>query len=102
MNRQQRRLAAKQARANAEARAEAERKYELKELRLNNVMIEQFYTAAGLAMHEIYGFGQQRIGKVWNRMNELIFSIGEDPENFWRMKQQLKEQCDIEMSFTEE
>ena len=85
MNRQQRRLAARQARANAEARAEAQRKFEVKENIINDIMLEQFYVAAGMALNDLYGYGQKRIYAVWNRMNEIIYSINEDADEIWNV-----------------
>lgn len=99
MNRQQRRLAAKEARARAAIRTEKD--YEEKTIndRISIIMIEQFYTAVGLALHDEFQFGQQRIARVWRRMNDLMFSIGEDVENYNRMVQELKDKCDLSISW---
>ena len=99
MNRQQRRLAARQAREKAIIRTEKD--YEEKTIndRISIIMIEQFYTAVGLALHDEFQFGQQRIARVWRRMNELMFSIGEDVENYNRMVQELKDKCDLSISW---
>jgi hypothetical protein len=42
-------------------------------------------------LHDEFQFGQQRIARVWRRMNDLMFSIGEDVENYNRMVQELKD-----------
>ena len=99
MNRQQRRLAARQARSNAEARAEAQRKVEVKDNIINDIMLEQFYMAAGMALNDLYGFGQKRIYAVWNRMNEIIYSIHEDADNFFKLRDELKERAGVGISW---
>jgi hypothetical protein len=99
MNRQQRRLAAKEARARAAIRTEKEHEEKTINDRISIIMIEQFYTAVGLALHDEFQFGQQRITRVWRRMNDLMFSIGEDVENYNRMVQELKDKCDLSISW---
>jgi len=99
MNRQQRRIAARQARAQAVARTEKEQEEKTINDRISVIMIEQFYTAVGLALHDEFQFGQQRIARVWRRMNDLMFSIGEDVENYNRMVQELKDKCDLSISW---
>lgn len=99
MNRQQRREAAKRARADAIVRTEREHEERKIEDRISIIMIEQFYTAVGLALHDEFKFGQQRIARVWRRMNDLMFSIGEDVENYNRMVQELKDKCDLSISW---
>ena len=81
MNRQQRREAAKRARADAIVRTEREHEERKIEDRISIVMIEQFYTAAALALRDEFGWGQQRIARMWKRMNELMFSIGEEKKS---------------------
>lgn len=57
MNRQQRREAAKRARADAIVRTEREHEERKIEDRISIVMIEQFYTAAALTLHDEFGWG---------------------------------------------
>lgn len=99
MNRQQRRIAARQAREKAIIRTEKEQEEKTINDRISIIMIEQFYTAVGLALHDEFQFGQQRIARVWRRMNDLMFSIGEDVENYNRMVQELKDKCDLSISW---
>jgi len=100
MNRQQRRLAAKEARARAAIRTEKD--YEEKTIndRISTIMIEQFYTAAALALHDEFGWGQQRIARMWKRMNELMFSIGEEKEAYEQMRQRLQDEVNLSISWT--
>ena len=100
MNRQQRRLAARQARADAEARAVAQHKAEVKENIITDIMLEQFYMAAGMALNELYGFGQKRIYAVWERMNEIIYGIGEDADNFYRLRDELSNRAGVGIRWT--
>lgn len=93
-------MAARQARADAEARAVAQRKSEVKDHVINNIMLEQFYMAAGMALHELYGFGQKRIYAVWNRMNELIYNIGEDADNFYKLRDDLNSRVGVGIKWT--
>ena len=59
MNRQQRRIAARQAREKAIIRTEKEHEEKTINDRISIIMIEQFYTAVGLALHDEFQFGQQ-------------------------------------------
>lgn len=100
MNRQQRREAAKRARADAIVRTEREHEERKIEDRISIVMIEQFYTAAALALHDEFGWGQQRIARMWKRMNELMFSIGEEKEAYEQMRQRLQDEVNLSISWT--
>lgn len=99
MNRQQRRLAAKEARARAAIRTEKD--YEEKTIndRISIIMIEQFYTAVGLALHDEFGWGQMRIARVWKRMNDLIFSIQESYEGYNKMVKRLNDEVNLSISW---
>lgn len=100
MNRQQRREAAKRARADAIVRTEREHEERKIEDRISIVMIEQFYTAAALALRDEFGWGQQRIARMWKRMNELMFSIGEEKEAYEQMRQRLQDEVNLSISWT--
>ena len=91
MNRQQRRLM-------AQKRA-VEKKIENKIIRADEVEVELFFTAFGLALEELHGFKQQRITKVWKRTDEIIGEIANGEATFEVLKNRLKMRADIECSF---
>lgn len=91
MNRQQRRLM-------AQKRA-VEKKIENKIIRADEVEVELFFTAFGLALEELHGFKQQRITKVWKRTDEIISEIANGEATFDMLKNRLKMRAGIECSF---
>lgn len=91
MNRQQRRLI-------AQKRA-VEKKIENKIIRADEVEVELFFTAFGLALEELHGFKQQRITKVWKRTDEIISEISNGEATFDMLKNRLKMRAGIECSF---
>ena len=91
MNRQQRRVM-------AQKRA-VEKKIENKIIRADEVEVELFFTAVGLALEELYGFKQQRIAKAWKRTDEIISEIADGEATFETLKNRLKMRADIECSF---
>lgn len=91
MNRQQRRLM-------AQKRA-VEKKIENKIIRADEVEVELFFTAFGLALEELHGFKQQRITKVWKRTDEIISEISNGEATFDMLKNRLKMRAGIECSF---
>ena len=91
MNRQQRRLI-------AQKRA-VEKKIENKIIRADEVEVELYFTAFGLALEELYGFKQQRIARVWKRTDEIIGELVDGNATFPMLKNRLKMRADIECSF---
>ena len=91
MNRQQRRAAAN--------RRAAEKRLENKIIRADEVEVELYFTAFGLALEELYGFKQQRIAKAWKRTDEIISEIANGEATFESLKNRLKMRADIECSF---
>ena len=91
MNRQQRRLI-------AQKRA-VEKKIENKIIRADEVEVELFFTAFGLALEELHGFKRKRITKVWKRTDEIISEISNGEATFNMLKNRLKQRADIECSF---
>lgn len=91
MNRQQRRAAAN--------RRAAEKRLENKIIRADEVEVELFFTAFGLALEELHGFKQQRIAKVWKRTDEIIGEIADGEATFETLKNRLKMRAGIECSF---
>lgn len=91
MNRQQRRLM-------AQKRA-VEKKIENKIIRADEVEVELFFTAFGLALEELHGFKRQRIAKVWKRTDEIISEIADGEATFDMLKNRLKMRAGIECSF---
>lgn len=102
MNRQQRRLAARQARAKAERKAalDADQEY-IREL-VDNDYLEQAYTVVGITLRELYGFGEKRIGETFRRMNEIWNSIQGDREALRRMQRKLSDETGVYISWTRE
>ena len=91
MNRQQRRLI-------AQKRA-VEKKIENKIIRADEVEVELFFTAFGLALEELHGFKRKRITKVWKRTDEIISEISNGEATFDMLKNRLKMRAGIECSF---
>lgn len=91
MNRQQRRAMAN--------RRAAEKRLENKIIRADEVEVELFFTAFGLALEELYGFKQQRIAKAWKRTDEIISEIADGEATFDMLKNRLKMRAGIECSF---
>lgn len=91
MNRQQRRAAAN--------RRAAEKRLENKIIRADEVEVELFFTAFGLALEELYGFKRQRIAKAWKRTDEIISEIADGEATFDMLKNRLKMRAGIECSF---
>ena len=91
MNRQQRRVM-------AQKRA-VEKKIENKIIRADEVEVELFFTAFGLALEELHGFKRKRITKVWKRTDEIISEISNGEATFDMLKNRLKMRAGIECSF---
>ena len=94
MNRQQRRAVAK--------KRAAEKRIEEKIIRRDEVEVELYFTAFGLALNELYGWKGNGIMKVWKKADEIVGRISEDGEtgeSFTSLKKQLREKADIECSF---
>ena len=91
MNRQQRREMSRH-------RA-AEKRLENKIIRADEVEVELYFTAFGLALEELYGFKQQRIARAWKRTDEIISEIANGEATFEVLKNRLKMRADIECSF---
>ena len=91
MNRQQRRAMA--------SRRAAEKRLENKIIRADEVEVELYFTAFGLALEELYGFKQQRIAKAWKRTDEIISEISNGEATFDMLKNRLKMRAGIECSF---
>ena len=91
MNRQQRRLI-------AQKRA-VEKKIENKIIRADEVEVELYFTAFGLALEELHGFKRKRITKVWKRTDEIISEISNGEATFDMLKNRLKMRAGIECSF---
>ena len=70
--------------------------------RMGEVEVELYFTGMGLALHELYGFGQQRVARVWQRTDEIITELRDNGgrfESLEEMKKLLKDQIDLECSF---
>lgn len=102
MNRQQRRQAARQARARAENRAQQQANDDYISSRLDSTYLEQSYTAVALALRKLYGFGQMRVARVWQEMNDIFNSMGGSADEYERLRKQVKDELDLVISWTKE
>ena len=75
------------------------KRLENKIIRADEVEVELYFTAFGLALEELYGFKQQRIARVWKRTDEIIGEISNGEATFESLKNRLKMRADIECSF---
>lgn len=102
MNRQQRRERERMQAAMRRMDKKAYAKLKARQERMGEVEVELYFTGIGLALHELYGFGQQRVGRVWKRTDELITELrdkGGRFDNLDEMKKLLKDQINLECSF---
>lgn len=100
MNRQQRRLAARQARAKAERRAMLEADQEYIHEQIDNDYLEQAYIVVGTTLRELYGFGEKRIGNTFRRMNEIWNEMQGDREALQRMRKKLSDETGVYISWS--
>lgn len=49
----------------------------------DNVQWDRIYTAMGLAIRDVYGFGAERIVRCLAKTNEILESVG-DEESSWK------------------
>ena len=66
---------------------------------LNDVVFEQFFVAAGLALNELYGWRQKGISKVWNKMFDIVHGYGNDETRFRLKRQELIDKAQVEISW---
>jgi hypothetical protein len=101
MNRQQRRQRDRERAALDRLDKKVIRRLEEKQQRIGECEVELYFTAMGLALNELYGFGQQRVARVWQRTDEIITELNRSDK--WNsledMKQELKDKIDLECSF---
>jgi hypothetical protein len=69
MNRQQRRIMAKRSRMYREVADEYEKEVSAYKDRIDSTVIEQFFVAAGMALHNLYGWKANGIGRFWKEMD---------------------------------
>ena len=100
MNRQQRRIAARQARAKAERRATLDAEQDFIREQIDNDYLEQAYTMVGIALMELYGFGEQQIGQTFNRMNEIWNGIQGDTDKLHRLQKKLSDETGVYIDWT--
>ena len=98
MNRQERREKARKARIQNQLIEKNWKEIEDYCGRLDNTTIEQFYVAAGLALHNLFQWDGEQIGKVWAEMNDIIYSYANDKTRFEVRRQELKDKAGVEIS----
>lgn len=108
MNRQQRRLSEKmQGKKRSYTDEEmheicekyAKKRIEMDRKKSNEVEIELYFTAFGLALEELHGFKMERILKVWKKTDEYISKITAGECTFEDLKNMLYEHANIICSF---
>lgn len=102
MNRQQRREHERKMEAMRRMNKVAYKELKARQERMGEVEVELYFTGMGLALHELYGFGQQRVARVWQRTDEIITELRDNGgriETLDEMKALLKDQIDLECSF---
>lgn len=102
MNRQQRRERERMKAAMNRIDRKAYKVLKERQERMGEVEVELYFTGMGLALHELYGFGQQRVARVWQRTDEIITELRDNGgrfESLEEMKKLLKDQIDLECSF---
>ena len=83
MNRQQRRIMAKRSRMYREVADEYEKEVSAYKDRIDSTVIEQFFVAAGMALHNLYGWKANGIGRFWREMDRIICDYQNDEDNFY-------------------
>lgn len=108
MNRQQRRLSEKmQGKKRSYTDEEmheicekyAKKRIEMDRKKSNEVEIELYFTAFGLALEELHGFKMERILNVWKKTDEYISKIPAGECTFEDLKNMLYERANIICSF---
>lgn len=102
MNRQQRRERERMQAAMRRMDKKAYSALKERQERMGEVEVELYFTAMGIALHELHGFGQQRVARVWERTDKIITELrnqGGRFRTFDEMKQYLKDRIDLECSF---
>jgi hypothetical protein len=102
MNRQQRRIMAKRNRMYREVADEYEKEVSAYKDRIDSTVIEQFFVAAGMALHNLYGWKANGIGRFWREMDRIICDYQNDEDNFYKVRQELKEKANVEINWTKE
>lgn len=102
MNRQQRRIMAKHSRMYREVADEYEKEVSAYKDRIDSTVIEQFFVAAGMALHNLYGWKANGIGRFWKEMDRIICDYQNDEGNFYKVRNELKEKANVEINWTKE
>lgn len=97
MNRQQRRERAKRLACDRKYLEDIRRECDRKE----TISFEVFFTAAGMALYNLYGWKKNAIHKVWTEMDRIITSIGGDETTFAQIKDDLEQKADIKIRIEE-
>lgn len=77
----------------------AKKRIEMDRKKSNEVEIELYFTAFGLALDELYGFKMERIMKTWKKVDEYISKIPSGECTFEGLKNMLYERANIICSF---
>lgn len=102
LNRQQRRALAKRNQMLREVEDAYVKEVEKYRDDIKSSEIEQFFVAAGMALHNLYGWKANGISRVWVEMNRIIGSYQNDEKIFYQIRQELKDKANCEISWVKE
>ena len=102
MNRQQRRLQAKEAYRKRDFEMRYAREIEERQQRVDDRVVESFMVCIALALNNLYGWNRTGIGRVINEFNRLICSIDGVNVNFATLKDELYKKTGIEFQWSED
>ena len=102
LNRQQRRAMAKRNQMLREVEDAYVKEVEQYKDRIDTTVIEQFFVAAGMALHNLYGWKANGIGRFWREMDRIVCDYQNDEDNFYKVRQELKDKANVEINWTKE
>lgn len=102
LNRQQRRAMAKRNRMYQEVVDEYEKEVSAYKDRIDGSVIEQFFVAAGMALHNLYGWKANGIGRFWKEMDRIVCNYQSDESNFQAVRAELRDKAGVEINWTED
>lgn len=105
MNRQQQRSLLRQMKAHKSAQNKAQdyvnygRQVQKNFVNGNTVYTEIVFNALGIALHELHGFGAERVAKVWKLADQLISEYGQGLISAEEMKQKAEKEIGISCNY---
>lgn len=96
MNRQQRRIQSKIVQTEQRIKQQL---YD-RQSRVNEVEVELYFTAMGLAINQLYGWKNGPISRIWERTDQIIGMVADGKETLEGLKEKLRNIADVECSFS--